>query len=271
MSFRSDLGRAARAFPTMLRVGFAEVVAYRAEFFVWVLAYTMPLIMLALWTAVAREAPVGRFGEAEFSAYFLASLLVRLGTASWVVWQLNMEIRQGSLAQRLLRPIHPVLAYASESLAAIPMRILVASPIALASLWWLGLGAVTHEPELWLVIVFALFGTWALNFLVMTFIGSLGFLFESSLAIFDVWVGLYMVLSGYVMPLELFPASMLPVVEVLPFRFMLAFPVEAMTGLLTAERAWSLLLGQFVWILAFLGLTLLSWSRGIKKFAAFGG
>ena len=57
MSLRATL----KAYPTLLRVGVAEAVAYRAEMFVWVLATTMPLISLALWNAVAREAPVGRF------------------------------------------------------------------------------------------------------------------------------------------------------------------------------------------------------------------
>ncbi len=47
-----------RALPTLARVGFAEAVAYRAEMFVWILSTTMPLIMMALWTAVARDAPV---------------------------------------------------------------------------------------------------------------------------------------------------------------------------------------------------------------------
>ena len=73
MSFRSS----ARALPTMFRVGFAEAVAYRAEFFVWILTTTMPLIMLALWSAVAHEAPIGRFREGDFVAYFLATFIVR--------------------------------------------------------------------------------------------------------------------------------------------------------------------------------------------------
>jgi len=61
-----------RVLPALFRIGFAEAVAYRAEFFVWMLSTTMPLIMLALWSAVAREAPVGRFGQSDFIAYFLA-------------------------------------------------------------------------------------------------------------------------------------------------------------------------------------------------------
>ena len=40
-------------------------VAYRAEFLVWMLATTMPLVMLGAHDAVAREAPVGRFDSHE--------------------------------------------------------------------------------------------------------------------------------------------------------------------------------------------------------------
>ena len=101
------VGSTARALPTLLKVGFAEAVAYRAELLVWVLSNTMPLIMLALWSAVARDAPVGRFGQREFVAYFLATFVVRQLTASWVSWQMNYEIRQGTLAMRLRRTWRP--------------------------------------------------------------------------------------------------------------------------------------------------------------------
>ena len=59
---------------------------------VWLLSTNMPLVMLALWSAVARDGPVGRFGQAEFTAYFLCALIVRLMTGAWVIWELNYEI-----------------------------------------------------------------------------------------------------------------------------------------------------------------------------------
>ena len=46
-----------------MRIGFAEMVAYRAEFLVWILTTNMPLVMMALWNAVAADGPVGRFGQ----------------------------------------------------------------------------------------------------------------------------------------------------------------------------------------------------------------
>jgi len=129
-----SLRNTARAFPTLLRVGFMEAVAYRAEMFVWVLATTMPLVMLALWSTVAREAPIGRYGEAQFTAYFLATFIVRQLTGSWVFYDMNFAVRNGTLAMRLLRPVHPLWAYAAEALAAMPLRLLVSLPVATVAL-----------------------------------------------------------------------------------------------------------------------------------------
>jgi len=115
-----SLRSAAKAYPQLLRTGFAGAVAYRAEFLIWMFSTNMPLVMLALWAAVARGGPVGPYSQKGFAAYYLATLLVRLLTGSWVVWELTMEIRSGTLALRLLRPIHPLLAYSAENLAAVP-------------------------------------------------------------------------------------------------------------------------------------------------------
>ncbi len=265
------MSRTLKALPTMLRVGFAETVAYRAEFLVWVLAYTMPLIMLALWTAVAREAPVGRFGEKEFQAYFLLTLVVRLATGSWVVWEMNLEIRQGTLQKRLLRPVHPLLAYACENVAAMPLRILVSLPILGATLVWLGPSILADDPLQLVLAPVAVAGAWVITFLVMAMIGTLGLWWESSLSLFDLWLGFYIVLSGYVMPLELFPPWLREASRWLPFRYMLAFPVENALGLLDRGAALEALAIQWAWAFALLAAALLLWRRGVRRFAAFGG
>src|SRR5207248_1153487 len=107
------LRRLWRAYPTLLRIGLAEAVAYRAEFIVWMLSMTMPLVMLALMSAVAREAPVGRFDQAGFVSYYLVTLIVRQMSGAWVVWEMVREIREGTLSLRLLRPLHPLAGYSA--------------------------------------------------------------------------------------------------------------------------------------------------------------
>jgi ABC-2 type transport system permease protein len=262
--------RGLRAFPGLLRVGFVSALAYRAEFLVWMLAYTMPLIMLALWTAVAAEAPLGRFGEKEFSAYFIGTLLVRLSSGAWVAWDLNFEVRQGTLQRRLLWPIHALLTFLAENLAALPMRVVLTVPIAIATTLWLG-PVWVKDPVQIAIIPLTLLGAFLLTFLPMAMIGTLSLFWESSLSLYDLWLALYTVLSGYVVPLELFPPQLGAAVHVLPFRFMLAVPVENMVGLMTREQALQALLWQWVYVLGFaLGAAGL-WRVGIRRFAAYGG
>jgi ABC-2 type transport system permease protein len=263
--------RELRALPGLLRVGFASAVAYRAEFLIWVLAYTMPLIMLSLWTAVAAEAPVGRFGERDFSAYFMATLVVRLSTGAWVVWDMNYEVRQGTLQRRLLWPIHALVTYLAENFAALPMRFLVALPIVGLASWWLGTSVWVTDPVQLAIVPLALLGAFLLTFLPMAMIGTLSLFWESSIAVFDVWLAAYTVLSGYVVPLELFPVQLRSVVDVLPFRYMLAFPVENLIGLISRERALHELVYQWAYVVAFGLAAGILWRQGLKRFAAFGG
>lgn len=265
------MSRTLRAIPTLLRVGFAESIAYRAEMFVWLLSTTMPLVMLALMTAVAREAPIGRFGEADFAAYYLAALVVRLNTGAWVVWEVNFEVRQGTLAFRLLRPIHPLVHFACANVGAMPLRVLISLPVVGAAIWAVGADRFTHDPVLLALFPLTVIGAWLITFLAQALVGSLAFRLDNSSAIFELWLGLYALLSGYLIPLELFPPWLHGVVRWLPFRYMLAFPVELVIGM--TPRAQALLDLGVQWIIvAALGLaTRGAWRSGVRRFSAFGG
>ncbi len=260
-----------RALPALFRIGFAGAVAYRAEFLVWVLSTTMPLVMLALWSAVAREAPVGRFGQREFVAYFLATFIVRQLTSSWVSWQMNYEIRHGTLAVRLLRPVSPMIAYAAENLAAQPLRLVVAIPVAIVGLLTVGVTALPADPVIWLVWGMAMAGGWLITYLASFAIGSLAFFFESSIKAMDVWLTLYFIFSGYMIPVELFPPGVKAMASWLPFRYQVGFPVELMTGAHGRQEAFALLAAQWIWVALMGAAALLLWRRGLRSFGAYGG
>jgi ABC-2 type transport system permease protein len=263
--------RALRALPTLLRIGFADAVAYRAELVVWLLSTNMALVMMALLTAVAREAPVGRFGQRDFVAYYLATLVVRLLTGAWVVWEANMEIRQGTLAFRLLRPIHPLVHYAAENVAAIPLRAAISLPIALLLLLVVGGDHVTHDPVLWGVFAVAVAGAWLITFLAMSVIATLAFYVDSAGSVAQLWFGLFTILSGYIMPLEIFPPWLGTLARFLPFRYMLAFPVEVLIRM-TPRRTAFLELGiQWLFVAGLALAARAAWRAGLRRYSAFGG
>lgn len=267
MSLRATV----RAFPTLLRVGLAEAVAYRAEMLVWVLATTMPLVMLALWSAVSQSGPIGRYGQAQFTAYFLATFIVRQLTGSWAYWEINFEVRNGTLAMRLLRPVHPLWAYAAENIAAMPMRVVVSLPVAVVALGLVGRGWVTHDPVLWALWAISLALAWFITLLVNLVIGCAAFFLDSSAKLMDLWGVFFFVLSGYLIPVDLFPSAVGRIVDWLPFRYQIGLPVELMTGGHARAAAIALVTRQWAWAIVLLVLTSAAWRGGLRRFAAFGG
>ncbi len=263
--------RALRALPTLLRIGVAETVAYRGEFIVWMLTTTMPLVMLALWTAVARETPIPGFGAGELTSYYLATLIVRQLTGNWIVWELNYEIRLGTLSMRLLRPLHPLWQYAGQHMSAVPMRALVSAPIVALTMAIVGTGAFTHDPVLLGAFALSVALAWALNFLAMSLLGLLALYTEQSLSAFDVFFGIFGVMSGYLIPLELLPGWVRAVASWLPFRGMLGLPVELACGRLGHAEAASAIALQAGWVALMLVATLGTWRRALRRFEALGG
>jgi ABC-2 type transport system permease protein len=263
--------KALRAFPTLLRVGFADAVAYRAEMVVWMLSMTMPLVSLALWTAVAARAPVGRYTSTHFAAYYLATMVVRQLTGSWVVWELIQDIKSGALAARLLKPMHPFYTYAAANIAAVPMRALLVVPVAVILLFFTGGRHLPHDPVLIAILPLSLVGAWLMTFFVMSIVATLSFFMESSTSIFDAWFAFFMLLSGYLLPLDLFPGWVQRATDILPFRYILAFPVEVLIGDLSRRQAVIQLVVQWAYAATIALSSLALFRAGLKRYGAFGG
>lgn len=265
------IARLLRPLPALFRVGFADAVAYRGEMLIWLLSTNTPLIMLLLWTSVASEAPVGRFGQKDFAAYFLVTLVVRLLTGAWVAWEINTEIRQGPMQGRLLKPLHPFVAYASENLSAWPLRLLMVLPVVGVIAWVIGPEALSQDWRQWASFPVALFGAWAMTFCAMLTIGALSFFWHSTLSIMEVWFGLFVVFSGYIIPLELFPTWFQPVLQWLPFPYIISLPVEMALGLMPFDESLDRLVVQWCFIGVFFTIANVVWRAGVRRYEAFGG
>jgi len=56
-----------------------------------------------------------------------------------------------------------------------------------------------------------------------------------------------------------------------PFRFMLAFPVETLVGLLSPAQALRQLAAQWAYVAVAFAGALAVWRAGVRRFAAYGG
>jgi ABC-2 type transport system permease protein len=266
--------RTLRALPTLWRVGVAETVAYRAEFLVWMLTTTIPLIMLALWTSVASEGPFQSYSSSDFVAYFLAVLIVRQLTSNWVAWQMFEDIRMGVMSMRLLRPIHPFWAYGISQAAALPFRSLIAVPVAIALLTSSGVHSLTTNPLQLAVIVPSIMLAWLISFGINFAIGAAGFWVTQAMALGSVFFTLYTLLSGYMLPLDIMGAKYPTITAIAwatPFPAMLTIPVRILTRNLETTEVLRLLAMEAGWAAGSIVIAFAVWRRGLRHYEAVGG
>lgn len=252
------------------RLGVAEATAYRASLLVWVLTTALPLVSLVLWHALAADGPIADYDQRAFDSYFVAAFLVRQLTATWIVWDLDRQIRTGELNALLMRPVSPVLHHAMFNLAAMPLRAGLAAPVAALVLIATGGMSLADSASSWLLFVPALILAWLLAFSIQLCIACLAFWLTRASDLYDLWISAYIVLAGYLVPTSLFPSGFAEVARALPFHATLGFPVELLIGRLDTAEALTGIGIQLAWLALFMTLGAWLWRRGLRAYGAFG-
>jgi ABC-2 type transport system permease protein len=114
-------------------------------------------------------------------------------------------------------------------------------------------------------------GAWLITFMVNIAIGTLSLFIESSNKLMDVWMAAFMVFSGYLIPVALFPSGLRDIADWLPFRYQIGLPVEIFVSRHSSARALVLLERQWLYVAVLAFLVTVLWRRGLRRFAAYGG
>lgn len=251
---------------------FAAMLQYRASLFIWMIGQVLePLIYLVVWSTVSesRGGSVGDYTAAQFAAYFIVFMLVNQMTYTWIMYEYEYRIREGMLSPALLRPVHPIHAdiadNISSKLVSLPVMLLVAVVLAL-------LFKPTASLEPWALVAFipAVLLAFLVRFLVEWTLAQAAFWTTRVSAINQVYFVLVLFLSGQIAPLSLFPRPIQVLATILPFHWMIGFPVELVLGHLTPLQAVMGLGAQAVWLLLSLGLVRIVWRAGIRIYSAVG-
>ena len=91
------------------------------------------------------------------------------------------------------------------------------------------------------------------------------------MAILNLYFTVYMLLSGYLLPLPWLPGPIATLAAWLPFRFMLSLPVELMTREFPRGELAELMAAQLGWAIATVATALWIWNRGVRRFESVGG
>jgi ABC-2 type transport system permease protein len=251
----------------LLQVYYAYMLEYRAELLFWMLSGSLPIILMGVWMEASQGGKYG-LSAIEFARYFLAVFIIRQMTIVWVVWEFEKEVVEGRLSSKLLQPLDPVwhhvASHVSERLARLPfsMALIVLFFVLYPQAFWIP--SFSHIVLAALAIILA----FTLRFLIQYTFALCAFWIERASAIEQFWFLLYLFLSGFLAPLEVFPPLVREIVLWTPFPYLIYFPSALLLGLpVNIAQGFLAILGWS--FLFFLGSRWL-WHQGLKQYSGMG-
>jgi viologen exporter family transport system permease protein len=266
---KTMLARRLRLTRVLLSVTLAAFIEYRAEVLIWMIAGTLPLIMMFIWMGLAANGPVGGYTAADFAAYFLLVFIVRQFTVCWVVQPLSREIRLGEMSARLMRPLDPYWMYVADHLVALVMRLPIVPPVVLIGLALTGAFVKLSIAALPLFLL-AIVGAWMIRFNMHYTLGLVAFWTDQATSFEGLLFTIYMVFGGALFPINLLPPVAQEIIALTPFSYMIGFPVDIMLGKLSNAEVLRGFGMQALWTLVFIGTRQLTWRHGLKRYSAVG-
>lgn len=260
-----------RAYRAMVKAEWSIVFTYRVQIIIYLISYIFPLMMLAVWLTVEQQTgPIGGFDRSGFISYYIAAIVIRRFTNASPVYSWERDIRTGDLSNRLLKPLDPFHSYFCNLLGWALFDLLIIVPLFIGIT--LLVPAVTYPlTPMRLLACIACVGIGVVvNVLLGCIFGMLSFWTTQSGHLANICFGIGQLLSGFVVPLALFPPRLRIFAEVLPFRSMVSLPIEILMGQIGWREIGTGLAVALAWALVGVVTYRVLWWRGLRRYEAVG-
>lgn len=229
-----------------------------------------------LWTAVFKNSNseiINGFSLPDMFTYIFMCEVARNFTFNDASYEVAHEVREGSIAMNLIRPIHyrlvvlfKVLGEWAYNVSFVGIPILVVISLIRNFSYGIPLNMLSLAG----FIVSCILGFFV-NFYFNFIFGLLAFF------VTNVW-GMHMLkgailnfLSGLLIPISFFPLWAQKILAFMPFNSIIYTPVMIFLGKFKGSEIIYALMIQIIWVIAFGFLGILLWKQAIKRLTILGG
>jgi len=256
---------------TVFRINWQNALQYRGPTFVSILGNLLHIsVLLYLWNAIyLGDQHLGDYSLSELITYYVLQLIINSMVLSYSSWEIGQQIADGTFSNFLVKPLNYLHYWFTVNLSGKLFEGLMILVVGLIVSFIL-IAHIAFPRQVQTVFLFIL---------AMILGGVLAFEFDFAIGILAFWfvqvnsfkyMLQYIVFffAGALLPLDLFPEAFQAISNVLPFRFLVFFPIQIflekeaqpMEGFLVA----------ILWIVVLYFLLQFALKRGIKRYEAVG-
>lgn len=228
-------------------------------------------IFLRLWQVTYAEMAADRLGGITLQQmlwYLAVTEAIMLSTPRTAP-NVDQDVRTGAVSLQLIRPLSYPLYQLSVNMGERLVRFSLNLAVGFA-LCTLFVGIGTLQPQGLIMLLLTLPLAFVLDFLGNFLIGLCAFWIEDTAGIALIYSRLTMILGGMLIPIELFPPMVQPILRVLPFSSIVYGPARMLIAPSADELARVLAL-QVSGVVVFSLLVALVFSRAMRRVQAHGG
>ncbi len=250
-----------------------EAVTYRVSFAIWRVRSVLEVLTLFfLWTGVlGNQTAIFNYSRSQILTYVFGMTVITALVFSSQTSKIGDDINNGNLSNYLLRPVKYLRYYFAKDIADKTMNVFFAC-IEFIILYFLLKPPIFLQTNIVNLVLF----------LVAIIIGILLFYFISVVISFygfwsnEVWgprflfITLLGFFSGGLFPLDILPRAVYGIFELLPFMYLVYFPLKVYLGHISYIFIFKGFLIGIFWVFIIYGLTRYIWQKGIKEYTAQG-
>lgn len=273
---------------TFFQISLNERLVYRGDFMLGTLMRFLPtLTQIFLWWAIydvissnpeqALDGQIAGYRYGDMVAYYLMVTITRaFSSMPGLTGGVARQIRNGEIKKFLIQPVDLIGCLLVQRVAHKLVYYLIAL-LPFALVFFLCRGFFLNgwpPPNVMAIYLVSLILSFLLGFFIEICLGLVSFWFLEVASLGFIYMLMNFLLSGHMFPLELLPTQPVNVqswVDWLPLKYLAYFSAAVFLGKLTPAEIWQGLAIETLWVLFFWLLARYLWSRGVRRYSAFGG
>lgn len=253
------------------KMGISSELTYRWQILLWVISdATQPLIFATLWSVVASTGDRDFTADQMVSYYFMVTIVGRL-TQDWSIQFISNSIIKGEFSKYLVKPFSYMSEMLGMSMAIRTIRLLLILPFLLVG-YYLFRDLISYEltPNSFTLFLFALLIGYIMNFILGNIFALVAFFSKQIYGLRALYINFVSILSGEYIPLKVLAVGAFFLFEMLPFRYVLSFPIEIISGDLTHDQIGRGFGIALFWLVALSFIYQFTYKMAIRRYEAEG-